>query len=55
MCLCGCFFDWADLWTHPEIVGVDFRSRTEIGTPTLMLSMGSLSRYWIIKNADKWW
>ena len=37
MCLCGCFFkqSWADLWTQPEIVGVDFRTRAEIGTPTL--------------------
>jgi hypothetical protein len=39
MCLCGCFFkqSWEDLWTQPEIVGVDFRTRMEIGTPTLFI------------------
>jgi hypothetical protein len=25
------------MWTQPEIVGADFRTRTEIGTPTLGL------------------
>jgi hypothetical protein len=37
MFLCGYLFkqSWADLWTQPEIVGVDFRTRTEIGAPTL--------------------
>ena len=43
MCLCGCFFkqSWADLWTQPEIVGVDFRTRTEIGTPTLKVNINA--------------
>jgi hypothetical protein len=36
MCLCGCSFEqsWADLWTQLDIVGVDFKTHTEIGTPT---------------------
>ena len=50
LCLCGCFFkqSWVDLWTQPEIAGVDFRTRAEIGTPTLSTPNMELTLYLLI-------